>query len=104
MPGVGDVFSSLTCAYFDAADSSSSLSSLAYTAERAIASLRGVILNTREHAYKSAVRDGSRVNLEPTANESGDNRLQRLSYIELRLVQSAKEILNAPVVNKAQPL
>lgn len=98
------MFSSLTCAYLNPAEYSPSLSALAYTAERAIASLSGVILNTREHAYKSAAKNGADVSLVPSVEETADHRLHRLSYVELRLIQSAQAILNPTIVHKAQPL
>lgn len=97
--GVGDVFSSLVLARFPplvpAVDALHPISPLARTAELAIGSLQGILEHTREHALLLArgradvivARDG----------EGAEERVRRLRMVELRLVQSQKEILD-PVI------
>ena len=94
--GVGDVFSSLVLAHFGK-------SSLAETAELAIASLQGILLRTREHALKLAT--AASVDITGTnPQETPEERIRRLALVELRLVQSWREIREPNVLHKAQAI
>lgn len=112
--GVGDVFSSLVLARFPAARalkeeiSSPSplaphpISPLARTAELALASLQGIIANTRKHALVLA---GGRADLLVGKEGEGvEERVRRLRMVELRLVQSHAEIINPVVIYHAVQL
>jgi len=98
--GVGDVFSSLILANFEEASSDSS--PLSRTAERAIASLQGILARTREHALRLASSGQDITGANPA--ETPEERIRRLALVELRLVQSWKEIREPNVVHHAQPL
>jgi pyridoxine kinase len=105
--GVGDVFSALVLAHFDSTTTSHPVSFLASTAERAIASLSGIIRNTRAHAYSTLPRggdDGAKLQLVPASDESAENRVARARHMELRLVQSQADILNPVLRYPARPL
>jgi len=97
--GVGDVFSSLVLANFNRPPQAAC--PLSQTAERAIASLQGILHRTRDHALASVGdMDLSGTNPDETAEE----RIRRLIGVELRLVQSWKEIKEPNVIHKARPL
>jgi pyridoxine kinase len=98
--GVGDAFSSLVLARFPSlhplpSDPIHPVSPLAGTAELAIASLQGIIAHTRVHALKLA--GGRPELLVGKPGEGAEERVRRLRMVELRLIQSQKEILD-PVV------
>ncbi|GAA6043306.1 hypothetical protein JCM8097_001176 [Rhodosporidiobolus ruineniae] len=108
--GVGDVFSSLVLGRFPDPSSPSSSSSseehpvspLAATVELAIASLQGILARTRAHAVAQATRNGGRADMiVPREGESAEDRVRRLRTVELRLVQSQKEILDPEVRYRA---
>lgn len=100
--GVGDVFSSLILARFPPvvapppSPSDHPISPLARTAELAIASLQGVLGHTRTHALMLA--KGRPEAIVAREGEGAEERVRRLRMVELRLVQSQKEILD-PVVS-----
>jgi len=97
--GVGDVFSSLVLANF--ARLPHVPCPLSETAERAIASLQGILNRTRDHALQMVGdMDLSGMKVDETAEE----RIRRLIGVELRLVQSWREIKEPNVIHKAQPL
>ncbi|GAA6060833.1 hypothetical protein JCM10212_005251 [Sporobolomyces blumeae] len=100
--GVGDTFSSLVLGRFPSLDPSSPdsymshpVSPLAHTVELAIASLQGVLKRTRQHALQLAKNRTDWI--VPHEGESAEERVRRLRTVELRLVQSQKELLD-PVV------
>ncbi|CEQ40708.1 SPOSA6832_02350, partial [Sporobolomyces salmonicolor] len=104
--GVGDVFSSLVLGRFPSLDPSSPtayldhhISPLAHTVELAIASLQGVLTKTRAHALQLA--KGRHDWIVPREGESAEERVRRLRTVELRLVQSQKELLDPEVLYKA---
>ncbi|GAA5961483.1 hypothetical protein JCM3765_003599 [Sporobolomyces pararoseus] len=110
--GVGDTFSSLVLGRFppSSLDSTSSdpevsaysshpISPLAHTVELAIASLQGVLAKTRAHALHLA--KGRTDWIVPHEGESAEERVRRLRTVELRLVQSQKELLDPQVVHRA---
>jgi len=100
--GVGDVFSSLMLARFpsatapaDAPERLHAISPLAYTAELAIGSLQGVLAHTRRYALQLA--KGSPASIVPREGETAEERVRRLRMVELRLVQSQKELLEPDI-------
>ncbi|GAA5883800.1 hypothetical protein JCM16303_002379 [Sporobolomyces ruberrimus] len=114
--GVGDTFSSLVLGRFPPSASSSTTSSpqqsesdlaysshpispLAHTVELAIASLQGVLAKTRAHALQ--LSKGRTDWIVPHEGESAEERVRRLRTVELRLVQSQKELLDPQVVHRA---
>lgn len=112
--GVGDTFSSLVLGRFPpsggpldpaasnpdaAAYASHPISPLAHTVELAIASLQGVLAKTRAHALQLA--KGRTDWIVPHEGESAEERVRRLRTVELRLVQSQKELLEPQVVHRA---
>ncbi|KAL8293165.1 hypothetical protein RQP46_000859 [Phenoliferia psychrophenolica] len=102
--GVGDVFSSLVLARFPprvpAADvEPHSISPLARTAELAIGSLQGILAHTREHALLLA--KGRADVIVAKEGEGAEERVRRLRMVELRLVQSQKEILDPVLTYRA---
>ena len=99
--GVGDVFSSLVLARFPplvaaALDEPHHISPLARTAEFAIGSIQGILAHTREHALLLA--KGRSDVIVAKDGEGAEERVRRLRRVELRLVQSQKEILD-PVLH-----
>lgn len=97
--GVGDVFSSLILARFpplvpDHTDVHT-VSPLARTAELAIASLQGIIRNTRRAAL--ALAHGRPDLLVAADGEGPEDRVRRLRMVELRLIHSQAEILNPSI-------
>ncbi|GAA5899804.1 hypothetical protein JCM6882_005439 [Rhodosporidiobolus microsporus] len=103
--GVGDVFSSLVLGRFPSASepafAAHPVSPLARTVELAIASLQGILAKTRQHAVQLA--RGRADVIVPREGESAEERVRRLRTVELRLVQSQKEILDPEVVFRAVP-
>jgi pyridoxine kinase len=103
--GVGDVFSSLVLGRFpDAVNpifSSHPVSPLACTVELAIGSLQGILAKTRQHAVTLA--RGRPDLIVPREGETAEDRVRRLRMVELRLVQSQKEILDPDLVYRAVP-
>lgn len=100
--GVGDVFSSLVLAHFARPLHSQEPCPLSQTAEVAIATLQGILANTRQHAMHLA---DPKFDITGTnAQETAEERIKRLSLVELRLVQSYKEIVNPVITYRAQPL
>ncbi|GAA5992921.1 hypothetical protein JCM5350_007802 [Sporobolomyces pararoseus] len=116
--GVGDTFSSLVLGRFPPSSSPSlesssppssdpeasaysnhPISPLAHTVELAIASLQGVLAKTRAHALHLA--KGRTDWIVPHEGESAEERVRRLRTVELRLVQSQKELLDPQVVHRA---
>ncbi|GAA5949027.1 hypothetical protein JCM10213_003194 [Rhodosporidiobolus nylandii] len=101
--GVGDVFSSLVLGRFpDASDpayAAHPVSPLAHTAELAIGSLQGILARTRAHAV--SLTRGRPDLIVPREGESAEERVRRLRTVELRLVQSQKEILEPDVLYRA---
>ncbi|GAA5986006.1 hypothetical protein JCM10908_006368 [Rhodotorula pacifica] len=101
--GVGDVFSSLVAGRFpchsDPAFSAHPVSPLAHTVELAIGSLQGILARTRQHAL--ALTNNRPEAIVPREGESADDRVRRLRTVELRLVQSQREILNPDVRYRA---
>jgi len=100
--GVGDTFSSLVLGRFPSLDPTSPdsytshpVSPLAHTVELAIASLQGVLARTRTHALQLA--KGRTDWIVPHEGESAEERVRRLRMVELRLVQSQKELLEPNV-------
>jgi len=101
--GVGDVFSSLVTAHFDSPEGSAdSVSPLAHTAELAIGSLQGILLRTRENALRVANNEASIV--VPRSGETGEERVRRLRTVELRLIQSAPDILHPNIRHRAHAI
>lgn len=102
--GVGDVFSSLVLARFPPHPASMAppslpvhpISPLAPTVELAIASLQGILANTRAHAL--ALANGNASLLVMREGEGPEERVRRARLVELRLIQSQKEILD-PIVH-----
>lgn len=94
--GVGDVFSSLVLAHF-------SQPTLAQTAELAIASLQGILQRTRQHALQLA-REANVDITGTNPKETPEERIRRLALVELRLVQSWREIRGPNVLHKARPI
>lgn len=94
--GVGDVFSSLVLAHFGRG-------TLAETAEMAIASLQGILQKTREHALKLAPADSVDITGR-NPKETPEERIRRLALVELRLVQSWREIRDPNILHKAQAI
>ncbi|GAA5974780.1 hypothetical protein JCM11641_007262 [Rhodosporidiobolus odoratus] len=103
--GVGDVFSSLVLGRFpDASDpafAAHPVSPLARTVELAIGSLQGILARTRQHAVTLA--RGRPDLIVPREGESAEERVRRLRTVELRLVQSQREILDPDVAYRAVP-
>lgn len=104
--GVGDVFSSLILARFPPLIPDlvnvHPVSPLARTAELAIASLQGIISNTRRSALELA---GGRPELLVGAEGEGpEERVNRLRMVELRLIHSQKEILDPVILYRAAQL
>ncbi|GAA5865232.1 hypothetical protein JCM8547_008324 [Rhodosporidiobolus lusitaniae] len=103
--GVGDVFSSLVLGRFpdatDPAFAAHPVSPLAWTVELAIGSLQGILARTRQHATMLA--RGRPDTIVPREGESAEDRVRRLRMVELRLVQSQKEILEPDVIYRAVP-
>jgi pyridoxine kinase len=105
--GVGDVFSALVLARFPPHPSLMAppsvpvhpISPLARTAELAIASLQGILANTRAHALVLA--QGNASVLVMKEGETPEERVRRSRMVELRLVQSQKEILDPVVAHHA---
>lgn len=98
--GVGDVFSSLVLANFQRPQGG--LCPLSRTAELAIASLQGILQRTREHAIASI---GQQIDITGSdRNETPEDRIRRLIGVELRLVQSWKDIREPTVIYTARPL
>lgn len=101
--GVGDVFSSLVLGRFpDTVNpifASHPVSPLACTVELAIGSLQGILGKTRQHAVTLA--RGRPDLIVPREGESAEDRVRRLRMVELRLVQSQKEILDPEIVYRA---
>lgn len=103
--GVGDVFSALVLGRFPdpfAPSSSHPISPLAETAELAIASLQGVLARTRAHALTLA--KGNPDAIIPREGESAEERVRRLRMVELKLVQSQRELLYPDVTYRAVAL
>ena len=97
--GVGDVFSSLILAHFTRpGEGPCPLSS---TAEVAIASLQGILTRTRAYALSQATRDQDMSGSNPA--ETPEARIQRMASVELRLVQSWREIKDPKILYRAQP-
>lgn len=94
--GVGDVFSSLILAHLQDGRP------LSQTAEIAIATLAGILAKTRVHALKLAEKDFDITGSNPA--ETPEERIKRLALVELRLVQSYKEITSPDLIYKAMPL
>ncbi|KAK4704880.1 pyridoxine kinase, partial [Phenoliferia sp. Uapishka_3] len=93
--GVGDVFSSLVLARFPGTTPSladHTISPLAQTAELAIGSLQGILEHTREHALMLA--KGRPEVIVMKEGEGAEERVRRLRMVELRMVQSQREILD----------
>ncbi|KAI5476120.1 pyridoxine kinase [Pseudohyphozyma bogoriensis] len=102
--GVGDVFSSLILARFPSlvpspTDPVHPISPLANTAEMAIGTLQGVLEHTRAHALKLAKGRPDLIMMKE--GEGVEERVRRLRMVELRLVQSQKEILNPEIRYRA---
>ncbi|KAM0790786.1 hypothetical protein ACM66B_004634 [Microbotryomycetes sp. NB124-2] len=97
--GVGDVFSALVLGRFPDASPSHPVSPLAHVAELAIASLQGILARTRAHAIALAKHYPDAI--VPHEGESAEERVKRLRMVELKLVQSQKEILEPAVVYQA---
>lgn len=98
--GVGDVFSSLILARFpsphvSATEEPHPVSRLAHTAELAIGSLQGILARTRQNALLLA--KGRQDMIVAKEGEGAEERVRRLRMVELRLVQSQKEILEPDV-------
>jgi pyridoxine kinase len=101
--GVGDVFSSLILAHFARPSlSHSSPCPLSQTAEIAIATLAGILKKTRKHALELAASDFDITGSNPS--ETPEERIKRLALVELRLVQSYKEITEPEILYHAVPL
>ena len=102
--GVGDVFSSLVLGRFPDASHppSHAISPLAHTAELAIGSLQGVLVKTRAHALVLAKHYPDAI--VPREGESAEERVRRLRMVELKLVQSQKELLDPDVKYRAVAL
>ena len=98
--GVGDVFSSLVLANFE--QPWSGPCPLSRTAELAIASLQGILNRTREHAIKTIGQTLDITGRKP--DETAEERIRRLIGVELRLVQSWKDIREPNVIHRAKPL
>lgn len=94
--GVGDVFSALVLAHF-------AEPTLAQTAELAIASLQGILQRTRGHALGLA-KEGNVDITGTNPQETPEERIRRLALVELRLVQSWREIREPIVRHKARPI
>jgi pyridoxine kinase len=103
--GVGDVFSSLVLGRFpddvNPMFGAHPVSPLACTVELAIGSLQGILAKTRQHAITLA--RGRPDLVVPREGESAEDRVRRLRMVELRLVQSQKEILEPELVYRAVP-
>ncbi|SCV71564.1 BQ2448_3152 [Microbotryum intermedium] len=98
--GVGDVFSSLVLGRFpNASHPPHAVSPLAYTVELAIASLQGVLARTRANALRLAKHYPDVI--IPREGESAEERVRRLRMVELKLVQSQKELLDPQVIHRA---
>ncbi|KAK4047876.1 putative pyridoxal kinase [Microbotryomycetes sp. JL221] len=97
--GVGDVFSALVLGRFPDASSTHPVSPLAHIAELAIASLQGILVRTRAHAIALAKHYPDAI--VPREGESAEERVKRLRMVELKLVQSQKEILEPAVIYQA---
>lgn len=99
--GVGDVFSSLVLANFQQ-EQAGEPCPLSRTAERAIASLQGILMRTRQHALSLAAERQDLTGTNPA--ETPEERIRRLKLVELRLVHSWREIKEPNVVYRAKPL
>ena len=103
--GVGDVFSSLVLANFaQPSGTDGALCPLSTTAELAIASLQGILARTREHALLLAQDQGLGDITGANPDETPEERIRRLALVELRLVQSWREIREPKVIHHAQPI
>ncbi|KAK4050792.1 putative pyridoxal kinase [Microbotryomycetes sp. JL201] len=97
--GVGDVFSALILGRFPDASPSHPVSPLAHVAELAIASLQGILTRTRAHAVALAKHYPDAI--IPRDGESAEERVKRLRMVELKLVQSQREILEPVILYQA---
>lgn len=100
--GVGDVFSALILAHFAEPTPSQEACPLSRTAEIAIATLAGILTKTRSHALQLARDEVDITGANPA--ETPEERIKRMALVELRLVQSYKEITEPAIVYKAVPL
>lgn len=100
--GVGDVFSSLILAHFARPSNTQEPCPLSHTAERAIATLAGILAKTRKHALELAKDEVDITGSNPA--ETPEERIKRLALVELRLVQSYKEITEPVIIHRAVPL
>jgi pyridoxine kinase len=100
--GVGDVFSALILAHFAKPTPSQEACPLSRTAEIAIATLAGILTKTRSHALQLARDEVDITGANPA--ETPEERIKRMALVELRLVQSHKEITEPATVYKAVPL
>jgi pyridoxine kinase len=95
--GVGDLFSALVTAHSHPSDGKS----LEEIAVLAVGTMQDVLENTREEAVRRKERDGGET-VEPSGGvESQEEIVKRSRNVELRLVQSWKEIVEHKVRFKA---
>ncbi|EIM21808.1 Ribokinase-like protein [Wallemia mellicola CBS 633.66] len=100
--GVGDIFSALLLAYFESARSStenlSGIDMLTQATEKTVASIQGVLSNTREYASKILPAD---IDVDIDNDKENRKRIIRQRARELRLVQSQDEIKHPNIKHKA---
>ncbi|KAG8738175.1 hypothetical protein FRC10_007168 [Ceratobasidium sp. 414] len=96
--GVGDIFSALVLAHFEAgpfppADASAPTTPLSRAASRALHTTHTVLRRTQEHALKVAADESSAYTDDELDTNEPLRRVRRMKTRELRLVQSRDDIL-----------
>lgn len=64
--------------------------------------MAGILAKTRKHALELAKDEVDITGSNPA--ETPEERIKRLALVELRLVQSYKEIMEPQIIHKAAPL
>ncbi|TIA92518.1 hypothetical protein E3P99_00585 [Wallemia hederae] len=102
--GVGDIFSALLVANYEAATvdmkNCSEIDILTHATEKTVASIQAVLSNTRQYAAKILPAD---IDVDIDKDTDNKRRIERQRARELRLIQSQDELKHPVITHRATP-